>query len=166
MLTGSPTLFALQPIPVREAVIQGWCLARLPVLRLLHRQLTSVVKSAWAKTSPTIGPILGFPRAPVNHRQGQGFAFDFLQFPSGHDSEIIETDVIIVGSGCGAGVCAKRVAEAGFRTIVVDRSYYWPPEYLPMTDQEGQEHMFMNGGAVVCKQLVQWIRRSITLLTL
>ena len=154
VLTGSPTPFALQSIAAREAALQGWCTARLPLLRLLHRQLTTVVKSAWAKTSPTIGPVLGFPRAPVNHRQGQGFAFDFLQFPPSDEPEFIETDVVIVGSGCGAGVCAKKIAEAGFRTIVVDRSCYWPPEYLPMTDLEGQEHMFMNGGAVVCKWLV------------
>lgn len=150
ILTGSITPFLLQPLAVRETILQGWCTARLPALRLVHRQLTTVVNSSWAKTSPTLGPILGFPRTPVNHRQGQGFAFEFLQFPPANEPEVIGTDVIIVGSGCGAGVCAKKIAEAGFRTLVVDRSYYWPPEYLPMTDLEGQEHLFMNGGAVVC----------------
>ena len=63
---------------------------------------------------------------------------------------MLDVDVVIVGSGCGAGVCAKKMAEAGLRTVVVERSYYWPPEYLPMTDLEGPEQLFMNGGVVVC----------------
>ena len=164
VLTGSTTPFPLQSLPTRESILQGWATARLPVLRLVHRQLTTLVNSAWAKTSPTVGLILGFPRAPVNHRQGQGFAFDFLQVPPDDQPEIIDTDVIIVGSGCGAGVCAKKMAEAGFRTLVVDRSHYWPPEYLPMNELEGQEHLFMSGGAVVCELFIRLILSSFQLL--
>lgn len=52
-----------------------------------------------------------------------------------------------MGSGCGGAVAAKTLAEAGFKVIVVDKSYYWPPEHLPMSENEGAIHLFANGGA-------------------
>ncbi len=123
-------------------------------MRRLLGALTTLVKANWAKTSPTLGPVLGFPRTPVNLKPGQGFPYEFLQFSPGLEPETIETDVVIVGSGCGGGVCAKNVAEAGHRVLVVEKSYYWPPEHLPMTEEAGQQHLFMNGGAISCKLLV------------
>lgn len=53
---------------------------------------------------------------------------------------------MIVGSGCGGGVCAKNIAEAGHQVIVVDRAYHFPPEYFPMTSADGYIHLFHNGG--------------------
>lgn len=28
----------------------------------------------------------------------------------------------------------------------VEKAYYWPPEYLPMTERDSGTHLFMNGG--------------------
>ena len=103
----------------------------------------------WLKTSPTYSKILGMPRAPVHGTPGDGFEYDFLQFPPGDEPEIVETDVVIVGSGCGGGVCAKNLAEAGNKVIVVDRAYYFPPKHLPMSELDGQIHLFQNGGVDV-----------------
>ena len=102
--------------------------------------------SVWVKTSPTIGPILGFPRAPIHGKPGKGFDYSFFQFTPGSETEIVETDVVIVGSGCGGGVCAKNLAEAGHRVIVVDKAYHWGPEHLPMTERDSGIHLFANGG--------------------
>lgn len=67
--------------------------------------------------------------------------------PAGPEEvEIIETDVVIVGSGCGGAVVAKTLSEAGLKVLVVEKSYYWPPEYLPMTETEGPLLLFGNGG--------------------
>lgn len=102
----------------------------------------------WIKTSPTIGPILGFPRAPVHGKPGKGFNYSFIQFPPADEPEVLETDVVIVGSGCGGGVCAKNLAEAGQRVIVVEQAYHWGPEYLPMTEKDSGIHLFANGGVL------------------
>lgn len=64
--------------------------------------------------------------------------------PSGTGPEVVETDVVIVGSGCGGGVCAKNLAEAGYKVLVVDKSYYFPPESLPMSEREGGVHLYEN----------------------
>lgn len=103
----------------------------------------------WIKTSPTYSKILGMPRAPIHGRPGKGFEYEFIQFSPGDEPELVETDVVIVGSGCGGGVCAKNLAEAGHRVIVVDKAHYFSPQHLPMSEVDGTIHLFQNGGTVV-----------------
>jgi len=89
------------------------------------------------------------PRVPVHGNWGDGFPFDFVQFPPCSDDSLpeeLETDVVIVGSGCGGGVAAKNLAEAGQRVIVVERAYHFQPRHLPMTELDGGIHLFQNGG--------------------
>lgn len=81
-------------------------------------------------------------------KTGPGHAYEFIQFPSGEEPEVIETDVVIVGSGCGGGVSAKNLAEAGHRVLVVEKSYHWTPDHFPMTETEGWSHLFMNGAFI------------------
>ena len=108
--------------------------------------LESLLTSVWTKTSPTINSILGFPRTPVHGKPGKGFDYKFLQLPPGAQPEILEMDVVIVGSGCGGAVCAKNLAEAGHKVMVVEKAYHWGPEHLPMSQKDGSIHLFANGG--------------------
>lgn len=149
-MTGYPKAFADQPVHIREAILQSWAVAKIPIYRQLFKQLTLLVKQNWVKSSPTLYDLLNFPRIPVHGKPGKSFEFEFIQIPPGEDAEVIETDVIIVGSGCGSCVSAKNLAEAGNRVIVVDKSYFWPAEHLPMPEPDGWVHMFMSGGALFC----------------
>ena len=149
-LTGFPVRIAAQPVHTRQLILRRWSTSLIPSLRMLSRSLTSLTKLYWARTSPTLGRVLAYPRTPVHGTPGQGFNFTFLQFPplqSPKDQpETTETDIIIVGSGCGAAVSAKNLSEAGHKVIVVDKAYYWPPEYLPMSEENAAVQLFMNGG--------------------
>ncbi|KAH7128352.1 hypothetical protein B0J11DRAFT_431142 [Dendryphion nanum] len=147
-LTGSATPIGDQPIHVRESIIRGWASARLPLLRQLFRSLTMLTKQTWIKISPNLPLILGVPRVPTGMIPGKGFDYEFIQFPPGDRPEIIETDVVIVGSGCGSAVCAKNLAEAGNRVIVVETGYHWTPDHYPMAEAVGWQHLFMNGAFV------------------
>ena len=146
-MTSSTTSFHLQPVNVRHQILQNWSQSYIPFLRQTAKSLGSLFISVWIKGSPTLGRILGFPRAPVHGKPGKGFDYSFIQFPAGEEPETIETDVVIVGSGCGSGVCAKTVAEDGHRVIVVEKAYHYPPEHLPMSEADGGVHLFQNGGA-------------------
>ncbi|KAJ6148783.1 hypothetical protein N7497_010765 [Penicillium chrysogenum] len=137
-----------QPVEFREKVVRGWDTSRLPPLRAIYRGLTAIVKKCWIITSPTIGPVLGFPRLPAHGKRVDGFQYEFLQFPPGDQPETIETDVVIVGSGCGGSVTAKNLAEAGYRVLVVEKSYSYPSNTFPMGPNEGFVNMFENGGAI------------------
>jgi choline dehydrogenase-like flavoprotein len=144
-LTGYLAPMGEQPAHIRESILQGWGIARLGPLRQLRRSLTILTKQAWVKTSPSLRRILGIPRVPVGMKPGKGHEYKFLQIPPGDKPEIIETDVVVVGSGCGGAVSAKNLADAGHRVLVVEKSYHWTPEHLPMREVDGWHHLFMSG---------------------
>ncbi|KAJ5819001.1 Alcohol dehydrogenase long-chain fatty [Penicillium riverlandense] len=149
LLTGSITPIHQQPMAVREKIFRGWDASRLPPLRAVYRALTAIVKKSWVIASPTINPVLGFPRVPVHGKPADGFPFEFLQFPPGDQPETIEIDVVVVGSGCGGAVAAKNLAEAGNKVLVVEKSYSYATNSFPMGPNEGFTNMFEAGGAVI-----------------
>ncbi|KAI4167893.1 MAG: hypothetical protein LQ343_006852 [Gyalolechia ehrenbergii] len=144
--TGYTTSFHLQPVNVRQQILQSWQQSYLPPLRQIVKAFTGLCTATWIKESTTISTILGFPRAPVHGRPGKDFGYDFLQLPPGDEQEIIDTDIVIIGSGCGGGVCAKNLAEAGHCVLVADRAYHFPAKHLPMTSTDAGIHLFHNGG--------------------
>ncbi|KAH7080854.1 hypothetical protein FB567DRAFT_531912 [Paraphoma chrysanthemicola] len=81
-------------------------------------------------------------------KPGKGHDYEFVQFPPGAEPEVIETDVLIVGSGCGGAVCAKNLSEAGHRVLVVEKAYHWTPDHFPMSEANGWNHLFMNGAFI------------------
>lgn len=145
-LTGYMTPISEQPVHVREAILRSWAKARLGPLRQLHAQLTMLTKQTFVKLSPQLRRVLGFPRVPVGMKAGKGHAFEFIQIPPGEKAEVIETDVVVVGSGCGGGVSAKNLAEAGHRVLVVEKAYHFTPDHFPLSEATGLHHLFMNGG--------------------
>ncbi|KXT07178.1 hypothetical protein AC578_2418 [Pseudocercospora eumusae] len=151
LLTGYATPLDALSLQEREHVLLAWNRSRLPLLRRLSRSLAQLAKAIWLRTSPTVGRLLGYTHAPIfDHAAPAGFPFTFLQIPhsSSPEPEVIETDVVIVGSGCGGAVAAKYLAEAGLKVIVVDQSYYWSPEHFPMAENQAGSHLFGNGGIV------------------
>jgi choline dehydrogenase-like flavoprotein len=143
-LTGYITPMSEQPSHIRESIIQGWGTGLGP-LRQLRRSLTVISKQAWIKTSPSLRRVLGIPRVPVGMKPGKGHDYEFIHIPPGDKPEVIETDVVIIGSGCGGAVSAKNLAEAGHRVLVVEKAYHWTPEHFPMREVDGWHHLFMNG---------------------
>lgn len=149
LLTGYSTPTHLQPIETREAILKSWQASWFPTLRLLHKMLCALAQSCFLVTSPLFKTVSGYPDIPRDWVPGEGFDYAFLQFDVSQEPATLETDVVIVGSGCGGGVCAKVLAEAGLRVLVADKGYYFPPEQLPMPQAEAMHHLFENGGFVV-----------------
>ena len=149
MLTGCPNI-AVQPLEVRQRVLINWSRSHFAPLRLLQRQLAFLTKQAWTRTSHSLSPLLGYSRVPIATKMGPGHDFEFIQFPPGDETEVLETDVVIVGSGCGGGVAARTIAAAGLRVMVVDKGHYWSPEYLPVSEEQGPTRLFMDGG-IMCR---------------
>lgn len=160
-MTGSCIPFHQQPAHVRESIIQGWHSSWFPTMRRVARSLVRIAQISWVMTAPIFREVTGYPEVPLNWKPGPGFDFKFLQFPARASAEpdsppedppsatptTIETDVVIVGSGCGGGVAASVLASAGHRVVVVDKGYYFPPSHLPMTGSAAANHLF--DGAVV-----------------
>lgn len=149
LLTGSTTAFHLQSPSTREQILVNWSKSYLPTLRGLFRSLALLAKRSWLALSPTLPELIGFPFVPKHGRRGEDYPYEFLDFSSPDSSPTVETDVVIVGSGCGAGVCAKKLAEAGFSVLVAEKGHHFPSTHYPMQSGDAALHLMENGGAVV-----------------
>lgn len=74
----------------------------------------------------------------------EGYPFEFIQLEAASTPHVIETDVVVLGTGPGGGVSAKNIAEAGHRVLVVDKGYYFPPSQFPMSQSSGLQHLYDN----------------------
>ncbi|KAH6694116.1 long chain fatty alcohol oxidase [Plectosphaerella plurivora] len=152
LLTGYWSPPHQQSITVRHAILTAWRVSRLRSLRALSKAITTLSQKSFLQTSTLFRDLTGYTDLPDDHQPAQGYDFKFRQFdpsPTGTDTdtpEVIDTDIIIVGSGCGGGVCAKILAEAGHRVLVVDKSYHFPPSLLPMPQEVACQHLYENGG--------------------
>jgi GMC oxidoreductase len=149
LLTGSTTSFHLQSPSAREQILVNWSKSYLPLLRGLSRSLSLLAKRTWLAFSPTFSKTIGFPSVPKHGIRGEDYSYEFLDFSMPDSDPTVETDVVIVGSGCGAGVCAKNLAEAGFSVLVAEKGHYFPSTHFPMSSGDGAIHLLENGGAVV-----------------
>jgi choline dehydrogenase-like flavoprotein len=105
-------------------------------------------KKVWIQTSPGFSELSGWKDVPEGYKIGKRAEYSFKQFIVGTEPEIVETDVVIVGSGCGGGVSAKVLAEAGYRVVVVDKGYYFPPSQLPMQTVTADTNLYESGGVM------------------
>ncbi|KAI9809158.1 MAG: hypothetical protein M1825_002448 [Sarcosagium campestre] len=144
--SGSTRLFHEHNLAEREEILKSWERSLLLPLRQAYVALVRLVKIVWLRTSTTLWPILGLPRAPVHGVTGTSFEYPFLNLAADNDPSTIETDVIIVGSGCGAGVTAKNLAADGHRVIVAEKSYHYSADYFPMSELHGADMLYEGGG--------------------
>lgn len=150
VLSQRVSAFRTLPLKARVDVLDGWKESLLPNLREAQKALTILVTRTWLSLSPTLLRVIDFPNVPVNYRPPgpeTGFPFEFLRLPADDAPAVIETDVVIVGSGFGGGMTAKKLAEAGHRVVVVEKGYHWPPQHFPMHINDGARHLFANRGA-------------------
>lgn len=149
MLTGYASPLQSHSINVRESILDSWRNSYFFPLRAIAKTMSLLGKHIWLKTSPNFDRVTGFAKVPDHYKPGSHYEYEFLQFRAGDEPHVIETDIVIVGSGCGGAVSAKNLAEDGHKVLVVEKSYYFPPSQLPMSEVTSSVHLFENGGVLI-----------------
>jgi len=52
------------------------------------------------------------------------------------DSKQIEYDYVIIGSGFGGSVSALRLAEKGYKVLVIEKGKFFKPDDFPKTNRQ------------------------------
>ncbi|RYP45147.1 hypothetical protein DL768_008465 [Monosporascus sp. mg162] len=146
--TGYTTPINEQPVRIREAILRSWQGSWFKIWPALAKSIMTLTRICWAQTDHYLHQLSGYIDYPRHYRPGPAFAFGFMQFGEGSEAETVDTDVVIVGSGCGGAVCAKVLSEAGHRVVVVDEGYYFSPSQLPMRPDAGQEYLYEGKGGM------------------
>ena len=76
---------------------------------------------------------------------------------------VLDTDVVVVGSGAGGGVVAARIAEARRSVIVVEAGRHLPESQMPVSEGEAWREMFLDRGATSTDDLAITILAGATL---
>ncbi|KAG0125792.1 hypothetical protein HOY82DRAFT_492463 [Tuber indicum] len=156
LLTFSLTPFHRQPVRVREDLIVSWLdqSSRLlfPPIRGFAKAITALTMMVWTRNADTdmyYGAV-GYPEKTgagvkaLDGEPGEFYKFEFLDF-STSEKNVLECDVVVVGSGCGGAVAAARLASEGLEVVVVDRGEWVSPDQFPLRETEAFNKLFSNG---------------------
>ena len=150
LLTGYTAPLHSLDLKTRTRIVCGWSEARLPPLRAVYRSMSGLARQTYLARPSELHKMIDFPETPKHiDRTTETFGFKFHDFTSPETSTTLSTDVIIVGSGCGAGVVASHLSRAGIKCLVLEKSYHFPATHFPMSSSDSGEHLLENGGMIL-----------------
>ncbi|KAI5954417.1 hypothetical protein KGF54_002192 [Candida jiufengensis] len=154
--TNSITLVKDMSLKERENLIKSWRDSPIPLKNRLYRMCVSL----GLKTFVTINnelhlKAIHYPGKDLKEKaystqEIDPFKYDFVKKPQFQNSEIYlpDIDVVIIGSGAGAGVVAHTLANDGYKTLTLEKGKYFSTSEYNFSDCDGMQELYQGGGAV------------------
>ncbi|KAF8445206.1 hypothetical protein BGX38DRAFT_1094717 [Terfezia claveryi] len=156
LLTRSFTGFSRLPLSTRTTILQNWSQSWLGTLRTLHRQLQLIYSNTMLKANPVLISALEYPEFPPAYTPQENDPLHpscATSAPPFHKPNFhLKSDIVIVGSGAGGGVCAARLARElcplGFTVTILEKAGFFSPENMPLPQIPLAQISHDNSGAI------------------
>ncbi|KAK6454589.1 GMC oxidoreductase-domain-containing protein [Scheffersomyces xylosifermentans] len=152
ILTGSTTLVRNMTLDQKEALLRSWRDSNITAKRKIFRLVHGLTVSTFNKlASEQYNKAMGYPgretRESVYENQViDQFKYSMIARPEGKELHLPDVDVLIIGSGSGAGVVAHTLANEGLKTLVLEKGKYYSNNELSFNDLEGFQNLYQKGG--------------------
>ncbi|WRT66875.1 uncharacterized protein IL334_003838 [Kwoniella shivajii] len=153
LLTGG----CMKPFPKltvkeREAILRSWSTSRITMRRSLMRAFAALGLFCIYGYNNVLTDAVGYPspnrRLLSKPLTQPSYTYTFISPPAATPPSkipIIQTEILIIGSGAGGGVVASRLAKS-YKTLVVEKGVYAPTGERSRSQQEGFSELYQNGG--------------------
>ena len=158
LLTGNVTPFASLDRRAREAAILRWAASPLSMLQKAaagFRGLSLIVyyrfhQPAWEAVGYLDGPADDWKEANQAEKEEDHYPYKFenerIAKESANSEIVLDTDILIIGSGSGGGVVASYLAQRGVRVLVADKGTYLRPGEVKGREDQGYPDMYEGEG--------------------
>ncbi|EDK45110.1 hypothetical protein LELG_03289 [Lodderomyces elongisporus NRRL YB-4239] len=155
-LTNSITLVKDMDLKQREALIASLRDSPISAKRKLFRLVCSLTLKVFASLGDELhNKAIHYPGKSVRESAYDGhvvdpFRYEFVSKPQFDGAELYlpDIDVIIIGSGAGAGVVAHTLANDGFKSLILEKGKYFLPQEYVFDDCEGMQELYQSEGVV------------------
>ncbi|KAK5090245.1 hypothetical protein LTR05_000416 [Lithohypha guttulata] len=144
-MTGTTKILHTQNLPERSRIVLDWANSYIGALRALYQAAESLTR------------LLDYPKVPKDIERHPGYEFEFLEFSDQPEDKTVQVDadIVIVGSGCGAGVVAEHLSASlsdlprKLRILVLEKSYHFPSSHFPMDQTAAGNNVQEGGGGLI-----------------
>ncbi|ODV76808.1 long chain fatty acid oxidase [Suhomyces tanzawaensis NRRL Y-17324] len=153
LFTNSLKLISEMSIKEREELLKSWRDSPLPLKRRLHSVFTTLGLVGFARYATDLhNAAIGYPGRDTREFENQArpeFRYEMMDKPTsdGHVLSIPNVDVLIIGSGSGAGVVAQTLSEQGHKCLVLEKGKYYHESEFTFNENEARL-LYENEGAV------------------
>ncbi|EMG50258.1 Long chain fatty alcohol oxidase, partial [Candida maltosa Xu316] len=155
-LTNSLTPIREMTLEEREKLLASWRDSPLSPKRRLFRLVSSLTLVTFVRLASELHlkathyPGRDLREKAYDTQEIDPFRYEFLDKPQidGAELHLPDIDVLIIGSGAGAGVVAHTLANEGYKSLVLEKGTYFSPSELNFNDKDGTAELYQGGGTL------------------
>ncbi|KAK6455377.1 long chain fatty acid oxidase [Scheffersomyces xylosifermentans] len=153
LITNSVTLVEDMTIQQKESLLRVWRDSPFETKRKLFRASFQITVAAFVRTCELHQKAVSYPGRELREtlyedQQIDTFKYTMLKKPVGDVLSVPDIDVLIIGSGSGAGVVAHTLAQEGYISLVLEKGKYYSRDQFNFGDKEGYKNLYQNKGVL------------------